>query len=246
MAQIPNPGFELWLINDPITIPVGWSTTDNGVESAVSQDFEPYEGNLAMRVDAIPIGVGSYGVAECPVPIDYIPASLDFYAKVGTEFGAVSVIIIFFNGENEVYTEFWNNTEPIENWTLVTIPLEQIEPVLTHAVIRVEAIVGDLAPGTAWISVDAFGFEGPLSNDPLHSDAQWNIYPNPAHNEITLEGVAANSAIRIRNLTGQTVYETASTRSLMKIDLRNLSSGMYLISMQSPDGTIKSRKLLVE
>lgn len=246
LAQIPNPGFESWVVGNWLLDPEGWTTSNGQLLPAVIQDSEAYEGNFAMRVNAVDIGVGAIGWAECTVPIDFIPSSLDFYAKAGTEFGGVSVTISFYNNEFLFNSFYWNSGSPIEEWTLVSIPLEQNEPVLTHAVIRVEAQVGDLVPGNAWISVDAMGFEGPLRNDDMIVDQDLEIYPNPASDYIILDGISANSTVRIVNIAGQMIFESNSNTSQLRLDVRDFVKGLYILNVQTPNKVSTSRKLVIK
>jgi hypothetical protein len=199
-----------------------------------------------MRVDAINNALGAYGWAECTFPTTFIPASLDFYVKAGTEFGGVSVTISFFNGENMFYSESWGSGQTIDEWTLVSIPLSQIEPIMTHAVIKVEASVGDFVPGTAWISLDAMGFEGPLSDGDMLVDQDFEIYPNPAIDHVVLNGVEANSTVRIVNVAGQTVFESNSRMPLIMVDVSGFSPGLYIVRIQSQKEMITSQKLVIQ
>jgi len=245
IAQIPNPGFETWIIGNWLPVPEGWATPTDQLESVVTQDTDAYDGDFAMRVDAVNNGLGAYGWAECTVPIDYIPASLDFYAKAGTEFGGVSVTISFYNNEFLFNSFEWNSSTSIDEWTLVSIPLVQNEPVLTHAIIRIEAFVGDLVPGVAWISVDAMGFDGPLSNNDQIVDDQIRLFPNPANDYITLSGLRGGSNVRIINLAGKTVFESNATKPQMIADVKNLPKGLYILYIQYSDEFSASRKLVI-
>jgi len=245
-AQIPNPGFESWVAGNWQPDPEGWGTTNGQLIPAVYQDSDSYEGDFAMRVDAVNNGLGAYSKAQCTFPTTFIPGSLDFYVKAGTEFGGVSVTISYFNGENMFYSEFWGSGQAIEEWTLVSIPLSQIEPIMTHAVIKVEASVGDLVPGTAWISVDAMGFEGPLSDGDVMVDQNIEIYPNPASDYLTLDGIAANSTVRILNLAGQTVFESNSEVSQMRVDVQHFATGLYILNVQDQNKVSTSQKLLIQ
>ncbi|MCZ4410736.1 T9SS type A sorting domain-containing protein [Cryomorphaceae bacterium 1068] len=246
LAQIPNPGFESWIVGNWQLDPEGWTTSNGQLIPAVYQDTDSYEGEFAMRVDAVDNGLGGYGFAECTVPIDYIPSSLDFYVKAGTEFGGVSVTISFYNNDFLFNSFDWNSGTSIEEWTLVSIPMEQNEPVLTHTVIRVEAQVGDLVPGTAWISVDAMGFEGPLSDGDIIDDRDFAIYPNPANDYIILDGLAPNATIRIINIAGQTVFESNSVATQMRLDLDNFAPGLYILDVQPVKKAGVSRKLVIK
>jgi len=245
-AQIPNSDFESWVPAPWYQNPEGWTTPNDEVNFVVSQDNDAFEGDYAMRVDAIPVPLGALGWAECTVPIDYIPSSLDFYVKAGTEFGGVSVTISFYNNEFLFNSFDWNSGTPIEEWTFISIPLDQYEPVLTHAVIRVEAQVGDLVPGTAWISVDAMGFESTLSDEEVTVEGDIQIYPNPCSDYIILDGISANSTVRILNVAGQTVFESNPTISQMRLDIQNFPKGLYILNVQTANQVSNSQKLVIE
>jgi hypothetical protein len=246
LAQIPNPGFESWIVGNWQLEPEGWTTPNGQLIPVVYQDTDSYEGDFAMRVDAVNDGLGAFGWAECTFPNTFIPASLDFYVKTETEFGGLSVTISFFNEENMFYSESWNSSQTISEWTLVSLPLSQIEPVMTHAVIRVEAQVGDLIPGSASISVDAMGFEGPLSDGIVIMDHDLSLFPNPASDYITLDGIAPNATVRIVNIAGQTVFESYSVASQMRLDVQNFASGLYILNVQTANEAGESRKLVIK
>lgn len=246
LAQIPNPGFESWVPAPWYPSPEGWETPNDEGNTVVTQDQAAFEGDYAMRVDAVLDGIGAFGWAECTVPIDYIPSSLDFYAKAGTEFGGVIVTISFYNNDLLFNSFDWNSGSPIEEWTLISIPMAQNEPVLTHAIIRVEALVGDFSPGTAWISVDAMGFDGPLNNADQIVDDQLRLFPNPASESINISGITAGSKVRIMNLAGQTVFESISTNSQMIADVKNLPKGLYIVHIQGSNENSLSQKLVIK
>ncbi|MFN2430740.1 MAG: hypothetical protein ABR574_12030, partial [Cryomorphaceae bacterium] len=99
-AQIPNANFESWVEEDGFLTPEDWEPLIVNDVSSVTQDLDSYEGIYAMQVEALKTGVGSSGNASTTVDIDFIPASLDFYAKASSEFGFVSVEITFYNQED--------------------------------------------------------------------------------------------------------------------------------------------------
>jgi hypothetical protein len=103
-----------------------------------------------------------------------------------------------------------------------------------------------LVPGTAWISIDAMGFEGTLSNDDMVVDQDLELYPNPASDHFVLDGIAPNSTVRIINVTGQTVYESNSPTSQLRLDVQNFDSGLYILNVQSAYKVSTSRKLVIE
>ncbi len=241
---IPNPGFESWFVEIWQPVPEGWATPNGQLIPVVVQDLEAYEGNFAMRVNAVNDGIGAYGWAACTLDTDNIPPSLDFYVKALAEFGGVSVSISFYNNEIEVYTEFWSSGESIDEWTFVSMPLDQIEPVMTHAIIRVEASVGDLVPGQAWISVDAMSF-GSVQNISSQTTTRFEMMPNPAVSSFTLKNLPLGGRIRLINSVGQITMEENTVSDQAVINVEDLNPGIYFVEVVSVDGSSQTRKLIL-
>lgn len=66
------------------------------------------------------------------------------------------------------------------------------------------------------------------------------IYPNPANNNFTIEGIEKLTLVSITNLNGQLVFQEI-VRPNQQIDICNLKSGFYIVNF---DG--KTQKLVVE
>lgn len=60
-------------------------------------------------------------------------------------------------------------------------------------------------------------------------EASLNIYPNPAHDFITITQLASGNYYTITNLQGMIVYEGKSTKAIEIIEISHLPSGMYFI-----------------
>lgn len=61
-----------------------------------------------------------------------------------------------------------------------------------------------------------------------------NIYPNPARESVTIEGIAnASSEIRILDLNGRVVMETRSTEAQTTLSVASLPNGVYLVQVSS-------------
>ncbi len=78
-----------------------------------------------------------------------------------------------------------------------------------------------------------------------------DIYPNPAHNELTI--IAANkiSDVTISNLIGQEIYrEVASshamTGELWKVNIENLPAGVYVVKVTDSEGVKTVSKFVKE
>ena len=140
---IPNGDFENWWSNTWNYSPEGWQTHNTQLMQDVFQDSASYEGVLAMQVRPTIVTLGSEGLAWTEIDIDYIPASLDFHVKYQrTPTCGLSVEVIFYNDSVQVYSGYWWAEDTVSAWMPVHLELDQIEPIITHAVIRVGAFVG--------------------------------------------------------------------------------------------------------
>jgi subtilisin family serine protease len=75
---------------------------------------------------------------------------------------------------------------------------------------------------------------------------QMDLYPNPVSNFLFLsaKGISGSASIRIYDVTGQLLWqsrEEAQQVLVRKIDLSFLPSGMYLLSLDYPGGSIRRK-----
>lgn len=246
--QIPNPGFESWFVETWQEAPEDWQTPNGQLIPIVTKDTDAYEGDYAMKVTAVNDGIGASGWSKCFIPTSFIPSSLDFYVKASTQMGSVSVgsvsvKISFFNNENEFYTETWSSNESIGDWSLISLPLNQIEPAMTHAEIEVEAFASDLAPETVWISIDAMGFDGPLSSK-SNQAIDFEIYPNPTTSNTTISGEISGSQLSLFDLTGKLLEKIQINSDVHEVNLVDFPKGIYLMEISSRSGARSSQKLV--
>jgi hypothetical protein len=83
-------------------------------------------------------------------------------------------------------------------------------------------------------------------NEELISDAQINIYPNPANSEITIkvDDFKGNSTIEIYNAVGQIVYTGDLKNTEQKINISDLADGIYYIKISEGKMIKGTRKLI--
>jgi len=75
----------------------------------------------------------------------------------------------------------------------------------------------------------------------------FNLYPNPAKNNVMVEiaNQAGNATISVYDFTGKMVKNQMVNSPLEVINISNLSSGIYIMSLESEYG-ISTQKLIVE
>ncbi|MBK9356288.1 MAG: S8 family serine peptidase [Bacteroidales bacterium] len=85
----------------------------------------------------------------------------------------------------------------------------------------------------------------PQVNKP--QDDRFNVYPNPADNQITVSapGLSGYATITLFTLTGQVVMERKFTGMEDQLDISTLPPGMYIIELLTDQGKVR-KKLMVE
>lgn len=102
-------------------------------------------------------------------------------------------------------------------------------------------LVSGKNPMCGFISVTTTGISSVADNDKLH------VYPTPATDAIYISAgsQSAGSSLIIKNLTGQTMMSIAdinlSESSKTKLDIKNLSTGMYFIEVNQHGKTTMER-----
>jgi hypothetical protein len=76
-------------------------------------------------------------------------------------------------------------------------------------------------------------------------NATLNIYPNPARTIVTIEKQANVSlkSVALYSILGNEVYKSTNTKS---INVSSFSKGLYLLKIESNEGAIATKKLIVE
>lgn len=72
-----------------------------------------------------------------------------------------------------------------------------------------------------------------ISVDENHLDSGINIYPNPANNvvNVKIDNYETDDMITITDVSGRTLIAETVTNDEMKVDVSNLSKGLYIIKV---------------
>ena len=91
-------------------------------------------------------------------------------------------------------------------------------------------------PESAKLSVEA---KGTLNIEKINSNQQFVIYPNPVCNVLNIENVETIQikSIKIATILGETVLFENSSKQIKTVDVSQLNSGTYIISISSILGT---------
>ena len=103
---------------------------------------------------------------------------------------------------------------------------------------------GDIGDGVWKIPISVLS-DIPKSNYNLNN--QFSVYPNPAHEKITIEipGTAKESTLTILNINGQETLSYKITESKTQIDISKLTTGVYFVKLIT-DKTVDVSKVIIE
>lgn len=75
--------------------------------------------------------------------------------------------------------------------------------------------------------------------------SNFNIYPNPAKDFVTLNNLTVGTTLQLTDMTGKTVLETSVSTEEMTIDLNGLTEGVYFVQILDNASIIGTKKLAI-
>ena len=70
------------------------------------------------------------------------------------------------------------------------------------------------------------------------------LYPNPVTDHLMIESDVAEFSIQLFNSTGQAVLSDASSVGRLKLDMSEMTSGVYYVAISSKEGNIRIEKVI--
>ena len=114
-----------------------------------------------------------------------------------------------------------------------------MEDVTNNTDVRLESTSNKNCTATNWITVTAN-----VGIDEVEA-LQVNIYPNPASRYLNIESAEAMTEVVIYNAVGQQVVSRHIDSNSVRLDLGNLSTGNYTLRINGADGSLTTRKFIV-
>ena len=240
---IPNSGFENWhLVVGLYLEPDGWQINNDYLHPVfVVQDTNAYPGNYSILL-------ASYGRATSKFAFDKHPSKINAYVKcpIVAMTDTVKIRVNVFRNNILVDQGLWQNSELIQEWMLISIPITQN----TSQSDSLEIIITGGNEGTSIMQVDDLSFD--LVND-IHERSQnifWSLKPNPVHNWATLTfNYQQNEVYQlfVYNLDGRLVQLMDNIKSnSLKIERQNFESGLYFIKLTNSKNIILQGKMIIE
>ncbi len=87
------------------------------------------------------------------------------------------------------------------------------------------------------VTISTSGIEEQTEND-------FNIYPNPAIDLVTLNNLPLGTTIQVTDMTGKTVIKTSVTSAEMTFDVQDMNEGIYFVTILNNTAVIGTKKLV--
>ena len=163
--------------------------------------------------------------------------------------GNLGMIDLTVNGGTANYTYSWNNDESSEDlfnlnvgyYEVTVLDANNCSAVVGVTISSSITVVGhtDLVDLTIADNVATINEEQSL-------DFEMNVYPNPATDAaiVSWTGIEVNK-MYIQNMNGQIVYEQAATTNQMKVNVSDLSAGVYVVVLETSANQHITKRLMV-
>ena len=270
-AQIPNSGFENWTTVGSYENPDGWvNCNGNGNGIPVTQSSDHYPANVgtsSVRMENYATGATTgcstmgfintalhLGYNGPSFPITGHPSSFCGYYKFLPQNNDTMTIScgLYLNGAMvAIATLTTSNT--VSNWTSFTIPFSSYTTADSANAGLCAFYSFNSAPkaqGNSILYVDNLSFDNLITSVQEQTDKNTllNMYPNPASDIITLNIDNTNNAeltLNIYNVIGTLVKSETLKQNNRQINIRDLSNGVYMVSIKTKDWT-ESQRLIIQ
>lgn len=251
-AQIPNAGFENWIVIDSIEQPMSWSTNNIEDYISVSKSEDAYEGDYAMQLTAnLPTIEGPWpGIAETGMaletPVSNFIVSL-MYKCLESEpfsFGQCTMKIDFFLEGSFVHSA--SNSILVEEteYSPMQISSDLNDPILIDS-IYITLTGGSLIMptgqfGNAFFLVDGLQLEVLTSTQDLENE-KIRVFPNPTAQLIQIDGLDGVGYLSIFDEVGQLLKNQTLDPSATQIDLSLFPAGVYWFQVREDDAILTKK-----
>jgi len=273
-AQIPNNGFEDWSTFGNGMIPNGWWCSNDSINptssyfpiTRSSDHYPTTNGNYSIRLECNPslsnwagFGMawpGSYsGSDHASFPVIGHPKSLCGYYKYLPQNGDMMNIrwFLYKNGVPVLdgYGELLSDSVT-EAWTPFRIYV--VDTSYTSAdsarILLSPFNWNGSIQGNSVLYVDNLSFDNPITaiQEQSSDNMSFSLYPNPTSSMVTVNistRTFTNLTLNVYDIMGALVKTELLKKNQEQISISDLSNGIYVIEIRSPEWSIKN-KLIVK
>jgi hypothetical protein len=238
-AQIPNGSFDTWIGNIGGAVPKGWTPKFMDSVKAVSN---AYDGPVGAGISTYPSFEGTQpNTLSNGFRLDNnTPSRFRGYVKTATPGeDTVYIRVTLYNQGKQTFQDVWKTTKTYNSWQKVTLNMGNVNSDSASITLTAGCCVTDLGgtadPETRLIA-DAFSFDAEVGLPENPKKRQFSLYPNPAAEQVNLQGFQTDKALqyRLTNNQGQVLQTGSIRQGDSTIRLEGLPSGLYLIQLHRP------------
>ena len=95
-------------------------------------------------------------------------------------------------------------------------------------------------------------FQGACATNPFTTvstskeSTTWKIYPNPASQEVWIEGTEEIKRVLAYNALGQLIYQTEGAQQHIRIPVQHWQQGWYVLAIEGKNGQLSQQKIIVQ
>jgi len=257
-AQDYNFGFETWENHGTYEEPQFWGTFNPvqfvGIQ-ALKDSVNPYLGNYSLKLSAgaIPAAIAVLGTINTNSaiiapgrPYNQRPVKMSCYYKtilINNDSSAIATFLTKYNtttNQRDTIASagklFYSN---VDTWTYLEIPFTYLStetPDTMGIILSATANPDGFGNEGCELYIDEIEFEIPASIDDNTSKiSEFNIFPNPAKDELTVTytGSPEKSFIRIFDLQGKELFSSVFSTTQKTISLKGIASGAFSIRIEN-------------
>ncbi|WP_405567621.1 T9SS type A sorting domain-containing protein [Polaribacter sp. Asnod6-C07] len=166
-----------------------------------------------------------------------------FPGGIGTFDVTKNEFLVFEEGPSESFTLQWATYRDASDQTSLSRIWGGIHPPIDDIKGR---IIGNK------IGIDAFNYASGFFNETLSSNSEkitnnFNIFPNPIVNDITIKTNYSNSFnIDVLDILGKNILNKKNIKSNEKIEIKNIKSGIYFLKISDNNNKVLLTKKIIK
>lgn len=199
---------------------------------------------------------GNPDFTKIKLPYPYRPTRFQYYYHADPEPGDTCLIALILTKWNlakqqadTIGTAFNGHGDSSATYTLADLEISYRLPLQPDSIfIIISSSADPYAPmAGSKIYLDDFKIIGGNNGlEGLDGQKELSAYPNPASGNLYVESKGNNTGLKIYSLTGQLIFEKEQMKNLEVIDVSHWNKGIYFLQMNSADGGLMGKKVIVE
>lgn len=247
-AQIPNGGFENWVVQGGYIEPAGWLTyndviTTGGPLASVEQGTPGFPGNYhcVITTRAVPGGMPIQGwlsagsiQGQAGFPYTQRPSMLTGQWQYGIQPGDTAEVTVALKGSASNELIAIGTLEVIGTqsaWQAFSVPIEYLSSETPDtAYIQIVSSINFSAPvAGSFVKVDDLAFAGTVGMSE-HRPATVHLFPSPATDVLNIQ-VDQEGEFRLFDAAGRIALRTWHSGSVSPMDISGLEAGLYIYQL---------------